>query len=53
MNWLKIQLEFHRRKVSQELWNAKVQSLIWKVFKPQTSEDKFLGEISHWLQFDI
>lgn len=31
-----------------------IQSLIYKVFKPQkTSEEKFLGETSHRLEFDI
>lgn len=31
-----------------------IQSLIYQVFKPQkTSEEKFLGEISHRLEFDI
>lgn len=44
--WLKIQLEFHRRKKSPKSYEMQ---RLWKIFKPQTSEDKSLGEISHWL----
>lgn len=48
-NSLKIPLELHTKVTQEYKTQRKVQFLIRKVFKPQTSEEKFLGEISHWL----